>query len=73
MNESLFQLYLTMLFVFVLDLGLVGVWLAIACDEWIRAILVIFRCVVENGSVMLLLVRIKNNFKQLTLLFIHLH
>lgn len=30
-------------FVFVLDLGLVGVWLAIACDEWIRAILVIFR------------------------------
>ena len=31
------------LFVFVLDLGLVGVWLAIACDEWIRAILVIFR------------------------------
>ena len=31
------------LFVFVLDLGLVGVWLAIACDEWIRAVLVIFR------------------------------
>ncbi|MCH7321419.1 MATE family efflux transporter [Solibacillus sp. MA9] len=31
------------LFVFVLDLGLVGVWLAISCDEWIRAILVIFR------------------------------
>ncbi|MGN7476359.1 MATE family efflux transporter [Solibacillus silvestris] len=30
-------------FVFILDLGLVGVWLAIACDEWIRAILVIFR------------------------------
>lgn len=30
-------------FVFVLHLGLVGVWLAIACDEWIRAILVIFR------------------------------
>lgn len=31
------------LFVFVFDLGLVGVWLAITCDEWIRAILVIFR------------------------------
>lgn len=31
------------LFVFVLDLGLVGVWLAITCDEWIRAVLVIFR------------------------------
>lgn len=31
------------LFVFILDLGLVGVWLAIACDEWIRAVLVIFR------------------------------
>lgn len=31
------------LFVFVLDLGLVGVWLAISCDEWTRAILVIFR------------------------------
>lgn len=31
------------LFVFVLDLGLIGVWLAIACDEWIRAVLVIFR------------------------------
>lgn len=30
-------------FVFVLDLGLVGVWLAIACDEWIRAVLMIFR------------------------------
>lgn len=30
-------------FVFVLDLGLVGVWLAIACDEWIRAVLVILR------------------------------
>lgn len=31
------------LLVFVLDLGLVGVWLAIAADEWTRAIIVIFR------------------------------
>lgn len=31
------------LFVFVMDLGLVGVWVAIACDEWIRAILVLIR------------------------------
>lgn len=30
-------------FVFVLDLGLVGVWLAISLDEWIRAILVMIR------------------------------
>ncbi|ATP39812.1 MATE family efflux transporter [Solibacillus sp. R5-41] len=30
-------------FVFVFDLGLVGVWLAITCDEWIRAILVLIR------------------------------
>ena len=30
-------------FVFVLDMGLVGVWLAIAIDEWIRAILVLIR------------------------------
>jgi putative MATE family efflux protein len=29
--------------VFVLELGLVGVWLAIALDEWIRAILVLIR------------------------------
>ncbi|MGE7623067.1 MATE family efflux transporter [Viridibacillus sp. NPDC096237] len=31
------------LFVFQLDMGLVGVWLAIAADEWFRAILVFFR------------------------------
>ncbi|HWL26386.1 MAG TPA: MATE family efflux transporter [Ureibacillus sp.] len=31
------------LLVFVFDLGLVGVWLAIAADEWCRAILVFFR------------------------------
>ena len=31
------------LFVFVFDLGLVGVWLAIAADEWLRAIIVLFR------------------------------
>ena len=31
------------LFVFVLDMGLIGVWLAISVDEWIRAILVMFR------------------------------
>ncbi|MCT6924720.1 MULTISPECIES: MATE family efflux transporter [Bacillales] len=31
------------LFVFVLDMGLVGVWLAIAADEWLRAILVLLR------------------------------
>ncbi|WP_107838980.1 MATE family efflux transporter [Metasolibacillus meyeri] len=31
------------LFVFVFDMGLVGVWLAIAADEWLRAILVLIR------------------------------
>ncbi len=31
------------LLVFVLDFGLVGVWLAIAADEWCRAIIVFFR------------------------------
>ncbi|MGN7388005.1 MATE family efflux transporter [Sporosarcina sp. SAFN-015] len=30
-------------FVFVLDLGLVGVWLAIAADEWTRAIIMMLR------------------------------
>ena len=39
----LIGLSLGYIFVFIFDLGLVGVWLAIACDEWIRAILVIFR------------------------------
>ena len=39
----LIGLSLGYIFVFVFDFGLVGVWLAIACDEWIRAILVIFR------------------------------
>jgi Na+-driven multidrug efflux pump len=29
--------------VFVLDLGLAGVWLAIAADEWIRGIVMFFR------------------------------
>ncbi|MBM7609644.1 putative MATE family efflux protein [Lysinibacillus composti] len=31
------------LLVFVFDLGLVGVWLAISADEWTRAIIVLFR------------------------------
>lgn len=31
------------LLVFVLDMGLVGVWLAISADEWTRAIIVLFR------------------------------
>ena len=31
------------LLVFVLDLGLVGVWLAISADEWTRAIIMLFR------------------------------
>ncbi|WP_042470617.1 MATE family efflux transporter [Bacillus ndiopicus] len=31
------------LFVFVFDMGLVGVWLAISADEWLRAILVLLR------------------------------
>lgn len=30
-------------FVFIYDMGLVGVWLAIALDEWIRAIFMLFR------------------------------
>lgn len=30
-------------FVFVLDWGLVGIWLAISADEWVRAIIVYFR------------------------------
>ncbi|WP_431028962.1 MATE family efflux transporter [Lysinibacillus sp. LZ02] len=37
------SLSLGYVFVFVMDLGLIGVWLAIATDEWIRAILVLFR------------------------------
>lgn len=37
------SLSLGYVFVFVMNLGLVGVWLAIAADEWIRAILVLFR------------------------------
>lgn len=31
------------LFVFVLDLGLPGIWLAIAADEWLRGIIMFFR------------------------------
>ncbi len=31
------------LFVFILDWGLVGIWLAISADEWLRAIIVYFR------------------------------
>lgn len=31
------------LLVFVFDLGLIGVWLAISADEWIRAVIVLFR------------------------------
>jgi putative MATE family efflux protein len=31
------------LLVFQLDLGLVGIWLAIAADEWIRAVIMFFR------------------------------
>ncbi|WP_245622886.1 MATE family efflux transporter [Lysinibacillus contaminans] len=30
-------------FVFVLDWGLIGIWLAISADEWVRAIIVYFR------------------------------
>ena len=31
------------LLVFVFDLGLIGVWLAISADEWLRAVIVLFR------------------------------
>jgi putative MATE family efflux protein len=31
------------LFVFQLDLGLTGIWLAIAADEWLRAVIMFFR------------------------------
>lgn len=31
------------LFVFKLDLGLAGIWLAIAADEWLRAVIMFFR------------------------------
>lgn len=37
------SLSLGYLFVFVMDMGLIGVWLAIAADEWLRAILVVLR------------------------------
>lgn len=39
----LISLPLGYFFVFVMDLGLVGVWLAIATDEWTRAVLVLIR------------------------------
>ncbi len=32
-----------LLFAFHLDMGLVGIWLAIAIDEWTRAIIMFFR------------------------------
>lgn len=38
-----FSLLLGYLFVFHLDMGLVGVWLAIAADEWARAFLMVIR------------------------------
>ena len=37
------SLSLGYLFVFVMDMGLVGIWLAIAADEWLRAIFVLLR------------------------------
>ncbi|MFD1953300.1 MATE family efflux transporter [Paenibacillus thailandensis] len=39
----LMSLSLGYLFVFVLDMGLVGVWLAIASDEWARAVIMYLR------------------------------
>ena len=36
--------------VFELNLGLVGVWLAITVDEWTRAIIMYFRWKRENGK-----------------------
>jgi putative MATE family efflux protein len=37
------SLSLGYLFVFQLDLGLAGIWLAIAADEWLRAVIMFFR------------------------------
>lgn len=31
------------LLVFIVDLGLIGIWIAISADEWLRAIIVLFR------------------------------
>ena len=39
----LMSLPLGYFFVFHLDMGLVGIWLAIAIDEWTRAIIMFFR------------------------------
>lgn len=39
----LMSLPLGYFFAFHLDMGLVGIWLAIAIDEWTRAIIMFFR------------------------------
>lgn len=43
LSMVMMSLPLGYLLVFVLDLGLVGIWLAIAADEWTRAIIMFFR------------------------------
>ncbi|NGP46413.1 MATE family efflux transporter [Bacillaceae bacterium SIJ1] len=42
-STVLMSLSLGYFFVFHLDLGVAGVWLAIAADEWVRAVLMFFR------------------------------
>ena len=43
LSMVMMSLPLGYLLVFVLDLGLPGIWLAIAADEWTRAIIMYFR------------------------------
>ncbi|AYC28500.1 MATE family efflux transporter [Paenisporosarcina cavernae] len=43
LSMVLMSLPLGYLFVFVLDFGLVGIWLAIAADEWLRGVIMFFR------------------------------
>ncbi|MER2261738.1 MAG: MATE family efflux transporter [Psychrobacillus sp.] len=43
LSMVMMSLPLGYLFVFVLDMGLPGIWLAIAADEWLRGIIMFFR------------------------------
>jgi Na+-driven multidrug efflux pump len=43
MSMVMMSLPLGYFFVFHLDMGLAGIWLAIAADEWTRAVIMFFR------------------------------